>query len=38
MVCSFGRLVMIITEPVLLGVSAVLLALAKLIWACRRRT
>lgn len=29
---------MAINEPLLLGVAAVLLSLAKLIWACRRRT
>lgn len=29
---------MTINEPLLVGIAAVLLALAKLVWACRRRT
>jgi hypothetical protein len=29
---------MTINEPLLVGIAAVLLSLAKLIWACRRRT
>jgi len=30
-------MIMTINDPLLLGISAVLLALAKLVWACRRR-
>lgn len=29
---------MTINEPLLVGIAAVLLSLAKLVWACRRRT